>query len=136
MARSRPVTDTDSLRYDPGACNIGEAERHQRRRWARAGLGVSVVYVLAVGGLGLPSFLMLGLFVPLTLSLEWWVESRRAFCVRLAFAGKWRFGDREGEVPDGASRRRDARTAVQITAAAAVSAAGVTLVVYVLAISL
>lgn len=130
------MTETGSPRYDPGACNIGEAERRQRRRWARAGLGFSGVYVLAVGGLGLPSFLMLGLFVPLTLSLEWAIESRRAFCVRLAFAGKWRFGDRAGEVTDGGSRRRDARTAVQITAAAAVFAAALTLVVYVVAISL
>jgi hypothetical protein len=130
------VSSPDGTRYEPGSCNIGEGERRQRRRWAQGGLLIAVVYGVGVLALGLPSFLLLGLFVPLMLSLEWGIESRRAFCVRLAVAGQWRFGDRRGQVTDGGSRRQDATTAVQITAAAAVVAATLTVLVYALAVGL
>jgi hypothetical protein len=80
--------------------------------------------------------LLLGIFVPVMLSAEWAIESRRAFCVRLALAGRYTFGDRDGAVEDRRSQQIDARTAVRITGVAVLIGAGVTVLVYALALSL
>lgn len=97
---------------------------------------LAVGYGLVVALATLPPFLLVGIFVPVMLSVEWAIESRRSFCVRLALAGRYTFGDRDGEVDDQQSQLIDARTAVRITAVAAVIGAGVTALIYLLALSL
>lgn len=98
--------------------------------------GLALVYGLVVAIANLPSFLLLGIFVPVMLSAEWAIESRRSFCVRLAVAGRHKFGDDDGVVEDRHSQQIDARTAVRISALAAFIGAAVTTLVYTLAVSL
>lgn len=98
--------------------------------------GVAVAYGLSVTIASLPSFLLLGIFVPVMMSVEWAIESRRSFCVRLALAGRYKFEDRDGVVQDRRSQQIDAGTALRITGVAAFVGAGVSILVYTLAISL
>jgi hypothetical protein len=111
--------------YRPGACNIGRAARRQR------GL-VALVSLLGGGGYAafvlvsdLPTLLLLGLFVPLSLGIEWGLQARRSFCVTLALQGRYDFHERRsdggaersgrGEVPDAAARSQDRQYALQLT---------------------
>jgi hypothetical protein len=119
-----------SDQYRPGACNIGEEERRRRGHLSAVSAAVAVAYTFAVILTTLPSFLLLGLFVPITLGVEWGIESRRAFCARLAFAGEFRFRGQRGSVEGGKRHRRDVATATRITAVAALIGATLTTVVY------
>lgn len=77
-----------------------------------------------------PTFLIAGLFVPASLAFEWIFEARRSFCVRLAVAGRYHFGEEDGRVPADA-RATDVRTAGLITAVAVLCGAAVTSLTYV-----
>ncbi|MFB6110904.1 MAG: hypothetical protein ABEJ35_00045 [Halobacteriaceae archaeon] len=122
-------SNTDSG-YRPGTCNIGAKERERRRRWALLAVGGAVAYLALVWAVGLPRFLLSGVFVPVTLAAEWAIESRERFCVRLALRGRYDVDGRRGRVPDTEARRADASTAVRITALASVIGLVVTALVY------
>jgi hypothetical protein len=107
--------------YQPGVCNIGPAARRERGR-------VALVCLLAAGGYAafvlvspLPSLLLLGLFVPLSIGAEWGLQARRSFCVTLALRGRHDFradgGERadSGAVESAAARREDRRYAARLT---------------------
>ncbi|WP_254544549.1 hypothetical protein [Halomarina pelagica] len=113
--------------YDPGHCNIGRAERWRRYRYAAVGFVGAVAYLVVIVAAGAPNALVLGLFVPLALGLEWLVQARTAFCVRLALAGRYDFtgsGGTRGLVRSPANRRADARGALRVTVFS-ITAAGV-----------
>lgn len=117
--------------YRPGACNIGTEQRRHRRRLSALTAVLGFGYALGVAILELPTFLLLGVFVPLMLSLEWAIESRRSFCIRLALAGKFAFGEETGTVDEPAARQRDTTAAVRITVIAVIGATVLTGLVYV-----
>lgn len=88
-------------------------------------------YALGVAILELPTVLLLGVFVPMMLSLEWAIESRRSFCIRLALAGKFAFDEETGTVDEPSARQQDAAVALRITVIAAIGATVLTGLIYV-----
>ncbi|MGB9985952.1 hypothetical protein [Salarchaeum japonicum] len=116
--------------YVPGTCNIGERERRRRYRVAYAAFALAAAYVLVVSISSTPAVLVLGAFAPLAVGVEWYVQGRESFCVRLAWRGAFSFGGDRGSVNGADARRRDRRHAVELTALSLVAAAAITGVTY------
>lgn len=122
-ARNEGVTE-----YRPGRCNIGSEQRQRRARIAAlAFLAAAAVVAAYVAGV-LPEPLLLVVFVPLAVGFEWAFQAHESFCVRLALAGRYAFGDERGDVPDATNRRADRLYGAQITVASVLLAAAVTAV--------
>ncbi|MGB9965305.1 hypothetical protein [Halobacterium sp. CBA1126] len=112
--------------YQPGRCNIGSEQRRRRARVAAlAFLAAAAVGAAYVAG-ALPGPLVLAVFVPLAVGFEWAFQAHESFCVRLALAGRYAFGDDRGEVPDAASRRADRLYGAKITAVSVLLAGALT----------
>lgn len=132
--------------YRPGACNIGRAARRQRARVALVSLVGAVGYATLVLASDLPTLLLLGLFVPISLGIEWGLQARRSFCVTLALQGRYDFretrtdggatGQGRGAVPDGTARTEDRRQALWLTLVGLGAGAVVTALVYGAAVAL
>ncbi|WP_266077264.1 hypothetical protein [Haladaptatus caseinilyticus] len=106
--------------YRPGVCNISREQ--QRQRYAVA----AIAFVLAGGylavwfRLSLPPVALFGLFIPLAIGIEWFIQGWFRFCVWLALRNRYDFtpfGD-EGSVSDRTNRQADQISAAKITAAA------------------
>lgn len=123
------MSDATDAGYRAGACDIGTPQRARRRRWALGAALVATGHLGVVVVAALPRPLVLGLFVPASLAAEWAIESRRAFCVRLAVAGRYALGDRSGETPTD-ERASDRSTALWITVVAALAGAVVSVLAY------
>jgi hypothetical protein len=118
--------------YRPGACNIGSDARRERRRVAAVALFGAIGYATFVLVTPAPRFLLLGLFVPLSLGVEWWLQARRSFCATLALQGRYDFrGDGgTGAVEDETARREDRRYAVRLTVVGLAAGAVLTGLIY------
>lgn len=121
--------------YRPGTCNIGDQERRQRRRLSYVATVLGIGWVVGVWLGYLPEPLLLVVFIPAMLAVEWSIESRTAFCVRLAARGRYSFDGRTDRVADEANHDVDVARAVRITVSAALVAAAITAVLYVLLIA-
>lgn len=122
--------------YQPGECNIGEAER--RRRYA-LGLVASVAtlvlitWVLANDG---PTWLLALSSIPLFGAAEGFFQGRSEFCTAFAALGVYDVSDEGGdrrEVPAEADRNADRRRAWRIHAYSASVAVVGTVLLYVVA---
>ncbi|MCG1003518.1 MULTISPECIES: hypothetical protein [Halobacterium] len=114
--------------YRPGQCNIGSKQRQRRGRIAALAFLAAAALVAAYAAGALPEPLLLAVFVPLAVGFEWAFQAYESFCVRLALAGQYAFGDDRADVPDAANRRTDRLYAAKITATSVVLAAAVTAV--------
>lgn len=124
-----------SVEYEPGACNIGRAERRVRYGVGAAGFLGATALAVAVPVLALPRWVLLLASVPLFGGFVGFYQGRAGFCVRYAVAGVYNVGDRVGErerVADPEAIRRDRREARSLLARSALSAGVLTLVVYLL----
>jgi hypothetical protein len=90
------MTGTPPPDYEPGVCNIGSAERRRRYRYAGVCAVAAVAYAAAVLATSVPTALLLGLFVPLSLGTEFLLQARRSFCASLGFRGRF---DLRGDGP-------------------------------------
>jgi hypothetical protein len=103
--------------YQPGVCNIGEAE--QRRRYALGALAALATLALVVGVVSfqLPTWYLLASVVPLLGVAEGFFQARFEFCAGFALAGVYdvsRGGGERHEVTDESDRRADRSRARQI----------------------
>jgi hypothetical protein len=112
--------------YRPGQCNIGSEQRQRRARIAALAFLTAAVVVAAYLAGDLPEPLLLVVFVPLAVGFEWAFQANESFCVRLALAGQYAFGDDREEVPDAANRRTDQLYAAKITVTSVLLSALVT----------
>ncbi|GAA0281258.1 hypothetical protein [Halobacterium noricense] len=112
--------------YRPGQCNIGSEQRQRRARIAALAFLTAAAVVAAYLAGALPEPLLLVVFVPLAVGFEWAFQADESFCVRLALAGQYAFGDDREDVPDAADRRTDQLYAAKITATSVLLAAVVT----------
>lgn len=122
-----------STEYEPGACNIGRAERRVRYGFGAASFVVAAGLVLAVPVLSWPRWVLLLSVLPLFGGFIGYYQGREAFCVRFAVAGVYNVTDRLGtheRVAGDDASRADRRRARRLTARAALSAAVVAFVVY------
>ena len=93
------MTGTPPPDYEPGVCNIGSAERRCRYRYAGVCAVAAVAYAATVLATSVPTALLLGLFVPLSLGTEFLLQARRSFCASLGFRGRFDLrGDGPGSV--------------------------------------
>lgn len=123
--------------YQPGKCNIGEAEK--RRRYA-LGLVASVAtlvlitWVLATDG---PMWLLAFSAVPLFGAAEGYFQGRLDFCTGFAALGVYDVSDEGGDrrkVPTEENERADRRRARRIHVYSAAIAALGTVLLYVVAV--
>jgi len=105
-----------SAQYEAGVCNIGGAERRKRRRYAGVAFGVAAAYLLVVLVSSLPTLLLAGLFVPLSVGFEMALQARRAFCVSLALSGEYAFDDESGPVSAADARATDRAAGLKLAA--------------------
>jgi hypothetical protein len=128
--------------YRPGVCDIGGRERRRRYQYAAICGLAAVAYAAAVLAWSGPTALLLGLFAPLSLGIEFLLQARRSFCASLGLRGRFdlRGGDgnesiaadgevrpvalpddpsgdgKVGRVTDPADRASDRRYALGLTA--------------------
>lgn len=121
--------------YEPGACNIGTAERRVRYGLGAASFLAAAALVVTVPVFAWPRWVLLLTVLPWFGGFVGYYQGRAGFCVRYAMSGVYNVGDRLGDhhrVTDAVAASRDRREALSLLARASVSAAVVTLVVYVL----
>lgn len=121
--------------YEPGACNIGSAERRVRYGLGAAGFLATAGLVVAVSVLAIPRWTLLLTALPLFGGFVGYYQGRAGFCVRYGLSGVYNVSDRLGDhhrVTDAEAASRDRREAWSLLARAAVSAGAVTLVIYLL----
>ena len=96
------------------------------------GAGGYATFVLVTG---LPTVLLLGLFVPLSIGIEWRLQARRSFRVTLALQGRYDFrGDESGgghrTVGDTGAREADREFALWLTLLGLVAGGAATAAIY------
>lgn len=107
--------------YHPGYCNIGRRQRRKRLLVAIVAFLAALVYLLAYSEGLLPPPLLIGVFIPLSIGFEWFIQAYTAFCVRLALLNRYNFrgdGGEAGTVSDPHSQRVDQVQAAKITSVA------------------
>jgi hypothetical protein len=125
--------------YRPGACNIGPAARRERGLVALVSLTGAGGYAAFVLVSDLPTLLLLGLFVPLSVAIEWGLQARQSFCVTLALQGRYDFrgaatdGD-TGTVEPSTARAQDRTYALRLTLLGLAAGAALTALVYAAAV--
>ncbi|QGA83832.1 hypothetical protein [Halomicrobium sp. LC1Hm] len=119
--------------YQPGVCNIGRDERRKRRVAGIAGFLGAAAYVGGVLWFGLPERYLLGSFAFLFGGFVGVFQDYFRFCVAFGALARYDLSgsaDDAGSVTDAEAVARDRKRAVQILAAAVISAAVVTGIVY------
>ena len=118
-----------SSQYEAGVCNIGGNERQKRRRYAAVAFAVALAYLVGVLASSLPTLLLVGLFVPLSIGFEMALQARRAFCANLAISGEYAFDEERGQVADPDARQADRTAGLKLAvlgiAGGAVTTAGI-----------
>lgn len=123
--------------YTPGTCNIGGAARRQRLLVALVAFLGAGGYAVFVAVSGAPTVLLLGLFVPFALGIEYGLQASRSFCATLAFRGRYDLrgeGGGTGSVEDPAARRDDQRYALRLAVLGLLGGALLTCVIYTVAL--
>lgn len=119
--------------YQPGACNIGQAEQRKRYTTGILGFLAAAILTLAVFALELGTHWLLAAVAPLFLGFLGLFQGREQFCVGFAMAGVYdvsESGSTRRDAPSDA-RRADQRRAVLLQAKALLTAIAATLALYV-----
>jgi hypothetical protein len=118
------------VEYQPGACNIGEAERRRRYGLGAVGLsGALVVVYVVLSGVG-PRWLLLTTVVPLFGAALGYVQGHAGFCVNYGLRGVYDATDDLGRVTEEDARAADRRRSLEVVGYAAAAAVGGALVIY------
>ena len=115
--RSRtPPGDALGPQYQPGTCNIGQAEIARRRQAGHVGVVVTVLVFGALMALGSPPLLRLVVALPAAVAASGYLQAWLKFCAAFGSRGIFNFGalGQIGQVVDADSRRRDRWRANQI----------------------
>jgi hypothetical protein len=121
--------------YQPGVCNIGEAE--QRQRYAVGAVGMTGTLVVVAGvlsGVG-PRWVLLATAIPLFGAALGYLQGRLGFCVGYGLRGRYDATDDGAgtgteRVDDEAARAVDRRRGLAVVGYAAAAAVAGALVVY------
>ena len=96
--------------YVPGVCNIGPAERRQRRQLGWTGLVFVVLGLVCFPLFGAPDWVRVLIAIPAALAANGFLQSAMHFCVGFAMRGLYNMGaalGAEENVMDAAQRRAD-----------------------------
>lgn len=118
-ATGRPMTpqaDRTGTRYEPGICNIGEAEIARRRRAGHVGLIATVIVLASLVVIGAPSPVRLLVALPAAGAATGYLQAWLKFCAGFGLRGIFNLGviGRTEQVPDAEARSRDRARARQI----------------------
>ena len=124
------------MSYRPAQCNIGRRGRWRRAAFAAVSALVAAAFVGAYLVGAIPRLLLIGVFAPLAVAIEFAVQAYESFCVSLALLGRYDFRGEDGEsergrVTDPANRRDDQLYALRISVVSVTLAAVVTAVLFV-----
>ncbi|MGB9964384.1 hypothetical protein [Halobacterium hubeiense] len=121
--------------YQPGACNIGPAERRKRYLTGVAGFAATALLVAAVATLHADRAWLLAAVAPLFVGFLGVLQARKRFCVGFAMAGVYDVsadgGDRESA--PAAGQRADRKRAIVLSVQALAAATATALALYVAA---
>ena len=123
--------------YKPGVCNIGRNEIRKRYASGFIFLFIAGVLVISVAAFSLPKLSLLFCVVPLFLSSEGFYQGYFRFCAGFAARSIFDFSGSSGEkgrVSDDEAHGLDMRRAKMINLYSVVTAALVTLVIYLAAV--
>ena len=119
--------------YQPGACNIGHAERRKRYLTGVAGFAVAALLVVAVATVHADPAWLLAAVAPLFVGFLGVLQARARFCVGFAMAGVYDVsvtgGNREPASEGG--QRADRKRAIVLSVKALAAATVVALALYV-----
>ncbi len=104
-------------KYIPGVCNIGKKEIESRRNFGIAGATLSVITIIFLFLLGVPSIFRIILFLPVFASAIGFLQAKFHFCAEFAMMGVFNFSDklRDTEtITQAEFRRKDQIAALKI----------------------
>ncbi|CQH62091.1 uncharacterized protein HHUB_3637 [Halobacterium hubeiense] len=110
--------------YQPGACNIGHAERRRRYLTGVAGFAAAALLVAAVATVHADRAWLLAAVAPLFVGFLGVLQARARFCVGFAMAGVFDVsasGDRRQPAPE-AGQRADRKRAIVLSVKALAAA--------------
>lgn len=121
------------VEYEPGVCNIGEAE--QRKRYGLGALAAlaTLALVVAVVAFSLPAWYLFASVAPLVGVAEGFFQARFNFCAGFAMAGVYDVssdGADRREVTSESDRRADTKRARQIHLYSVATAVAGAVVIY------
>lgn len=117
--------------YVPGVCNIGPAERRQRRQLGWTGLVFVVIGLVCFVVFGAPDWVRVIIAIPAAIAANGFLQSAMHFCVGFAMRGLYNMGTALGSeenVMDAAQRRADQKKGALILLYSVLIAAAVTVV--------
>jgi hypothetical protein len=117
--------------YTPGVCNIGPAERRQRRNIGWVGAAITVVALVAFVVFQVPTSLRALVALPALLGANGFLQYGMHFCVNFAMRGLYNLGTAlhaEENVVDAEMRKADQRKGLQIIGLSVLIAAAVVVV--------
>ena len=120
-----------SSTYVPGVCNIGPAERRQRKTMGWVGLGITVVALVLFVLLDVPTPVRVLVAIPAALAANGFLQSALHFCVGFAMRGLYNLGEKLGteeNVIDAEMRKADQKKGIQITVYSLLIAAAVVVI--------
>ncbi len=103
--------------YEPGACNIGEAEQRKRSALGAVAFAATLALVLGVFVTDAATWLLLFTAAPLFFAAEGFFQSHFEFCVGFASMGVYDVSEEGGDqrpVTDEADRQADRERAREI----------------------
>lgn len=111
-----PEAQMAGREYQPGICNIGQAEIARRRRAGHVGLLATVVLFGALVAIGVPPLARLIVALPAAGAASGYLQAWLKFCAGFASRGVFNFGSLgvTHEVVDTDARTRDRARAKQI----------------------
>ncbi|WP_435153847.1 hypothetical protein [Haladaptatus sp. DFWS20] len=114
--------------YQQGVCNISREQQRQRYVVATVGFVLAGIYLLVWHLLSLPAVALFGLFIPLAIGIEWFIQGWFRFCVWLAMKNRYDFtpSGEQGQVSNPSNQQADEIYAAKITVAALGTAAALT----------
>ncbi|NIB98242.1 hypothetical protein [Halobacterium sp. R2-5] len=121
--------------YQPGACNIGHAERRRRYLTGVIGFAATALLVAAVATLQTPPVWLLATVAPLFVGFLGVLQARAGFCVGFAMAGVYDVSDDGGNrhtAPE-AGQRADRKRAIVLPVQALALATAAALALYLVA---
>lgn len=117
--------------YVPGVCNIGPAERAQRKRLGWTGLVFVVIGLVCFTVFGAPDWVRVLIAIPAGIAANGFLQSAMHFCVGFAMRGLYNMGSALGaeeNVMDAEQRRADQKKGALIMLYSVLIAAAVVVV--------
>jgi len=123
--------------YRPGVCNIGKNEIRKRYATGFVGLIIAAILVYELVLFSLPTWSLLTCFIPLFLGAEGFYQGYLKFCAGFAARSIFDFSgssNEKGNVMDKEAHSLDMRKAMRINLYSLVTAAVLTVVIYLAAV--